>query len=80
MSALGNILDMNDNLQKNLKDKKYYEVLMNIVSFLLKLAVLGVVGQMLWNNSVLKLMSNAKRAEVSDIIYLAIMFYLIYPN
>tara|TARA_E500000178_G_scaffold231945_1_gene228450 strand:- start:216 stop:455 length:240 start_codon:yes stop_codon:yes gene_type:complete len=62
------------------EDKEKMSVWILLLALLVQLLLNALVGQWLWNNSLVKLVPNLKKARWWDTIALAVLFMIVLPQ
>tara|TARA_B100000035_G_C20982678_1_gene546227 strand:+ start:1042 stop:1281 length:240 start_codon:yes stop_codon:yes gene_type:complete len=62
------------------EDKEKMSVWVLLLALLVQLLLNALVGQWLWNNSLVKLVPNLKKARWWDTIALAVLFMIVLPQ
>lgn len=76
-NIVNNSIEAITNVEKDVKDKKWMDVLIGLVVLVVSLLVTALLGQTLWNNSVPKLFPMLSKAGLYEVLFLHLLIKML---
>ena len=72
-NIVNNSIEALTNIEKEIKDRKWMEVIIDVVSITVLFSLSALFGQTLWNNSIPKLFPMLGKAGLYDVLVLHVL-------